>query len=199
MDTDATDDDLQLVLDAQKGDADAFRRLVLRYQRRAYKVALGVLRNGDDAQEVVQETFLRVHRNLKVFDGRSRFTTWLHRIVINLSIDHLRRRRAVRLDVDVAHALDADARNLPAPLELDPSRRIASRELRGRLDAALAQLSPAHRTVLLLREVEDLSYKEIAVTVGISLGTVMSRLFHARKRMQRLLENDEEIALALAA
>ena len=91
METDAKDDDLKLVLAARTGDPAAFRALVVKHQRRAYKVALGVLRNADDAQEVCQEAFLRVYRNFATFDCRSRFTTWLHRIVVNLSIDQIGR------------------------------------------------------------------------------------------------------------
>ncbi len=187
MEPDAKDDDRTLVLAAQQGDPAAFRALVVKHQRRAYKVALGVLRNAEDAQEICQEAFLRVYRNFASFDGRARFTTWLHRIVINLAIDQVRRRRAVCLDVDVAQALDTGAFASSLPVDIDPARRLANRELRTRLHAALAQLSAAHRTVLVLREIEDLSYREIADTTGISIGTVMSRLFHARRRMQSLL------------
>jgi RNA polymerase sigma-70 factor (ECF subfamily) len=157
-------DDRQLVLKARSGDDAAFRTLLERTQRRAFKVALGIVRDADDAKEVCQEAFLRVHRNLADFDERAQFTTWLHRIVVNLSIDLLRRRRTVRLDVDAAQAMEDDTA-VPlaaAPIEFDPARNLANRELREQLQAALSALSPAHRTILVLREIEDLSYKEIA-------------------------------------
>lgn len=187
--TDATlETDRQLVEAARRGSQPAFRSLLERHQKRAFKVALGVVRDGDDAREVCQEAFLRVHKNLAAFDDRAQFTTWLHRIVVNLSIDFLRRRRTVRLDADAAMAIDENAEPVMAqPLDFDPERRCAARELGEQLKRALAVLTPAHRTILILREVEDLSYEEIAQTLSIPIGTVMSRLFHARKHMQRLL------------
>ena len=116
----------------------------------------------------------------------------MYRITVNLSIDYLRKRRGERVEFDDARANGereaGDPTGIsPRRLGFDPGRALADRELRGQLEAALAQLSPAHRTVLVLREVEGLAYQEMADVVGCSIGTIMSRLFHARKKMQALL------------
>ena len=176
---------------ARRGERAAFEWLVRRHQQRALAVAIGVLHNVEDARDACQEAFLRALRGLDRFDGQSRFSTWLYRIVVNLCIDRLRHKPApsVALD-DVAGALAADD---------DPFRTVAGLELGGRIGAALAALSPAHRTALVLREVQGLSYQEIAEAMQCSPGTVMSRLFNARRRMQALLGADEEQPAARAA
>ena len=176
---------------ARLGDRAAFEWLVRRHQQRALAVALGVLHHPEDARDVCQEAFLRAFRGLDRFDGESRFSTWLHRIVVNLCIDRLRTRPvpSVALD-DVSGVLAGDD---------DPYRAAAGRQLGERIRAALASLSEAHRTALVLRELEGLSYQEIAAAMGCSLGTVMSRLFNARRRLQALLIGDEELPAARAA
>ena len=184
--------DQQLIDKARLGDATSFRLLVEKYQRRVFSVAFGLVRNREDALDICQEVFLRVHRNLATFDGESQFFTWLYRIVYNLCIDHHRR---TRLNVV---GLDEVSEPVAEEAEADPLRNLDSEDIRERLLEAMATLSPAHRAVLTLREVQGLSYKEIATTVGCSIGTVMSRLFHARKRLQRALQADPD-AVALAA
>jgi RNA polymerase sigma-70 factor (ECF subfamily) len=184
-------DDSAAVEAARLGNRAAFEWLVRRHQRRALSVALGVLRNKEDARDACQEAFLRVFRSIESFDGESRFSTWLHRIVVNICIDRLRARTSAGLV-----ALD-DFEGVIAGDD-NPARRIENMQLGGLIDAALGRLKPKHRTALLLREVQGLSYQEIANAMGTSIGTVMSRLFHARKNMQALLI-DEEPALAAAA
>jgi RNA polymerase sigma-70 factor (ECF subfamily) len=183
-------DERKLVEDARRGDADAFRQLVLRHQRKAYAVALGIVHDADEARDICQEAFLKAHRNLATFEGDSQFFTWLYRIVTNLCIDHLRRRRGEKLEFDEAVATDdaGDESGIsPRRLGFDPGRALADKELRARLHDALGKLSPTHRTVLVLREVEGLSYQEMADVMKCSIGTIMSRLFHARKKMQAML------------
>jgi RNA polymerase sigma-70 factor (ECF subfamily) len=183
--------DAHLVAAARAGDQEAFKELVRRHQRKAYAVALGIVRDTDDARDVVQDAFLKVHEKLDTFDGDAQFFTWLYRIVANLAIDHLRRRRRPRVDFDEMHPHEADDETgvSPARLGFDPARALTDRELRERMLAALDELSPAHRAVLVMREVDGLSYQEMADVVGCSIGTIMSRLFHARKRMQALLSD----------
>jgi RNA polymerase sigma-70 factor (ECF subfamily) len=173
---------------ARNGDVAAFEWLVHRHQQRALMVALGLLRDREDARDACQEAFLRAWRALPRFDGQAQFATWLHRIVVNVCIDRLRRitPTTVALD-DVAGILRAHD---------DPTHAAESHQLGTRIAGALNRLSAAHRTVLVLREVEGLSYQEIAETMGCSLGTVMSRLFHARRRMQALLVEPVEHAIA---
>jgi RNA polymerase sigma-70 factor, ECF subfamily len=183
--------DRKLVLAAQKGDADAFRQLVVRHQRKAYAVALGMVHDPDDARDICQDAFMKAHKSLASFEGDAQFFTWLYRIVANLAIDHLRKKKRLRVEFDEAVLgegnLDDDSGISPRRLGFDPARALADGELRERLEAALAQLSPAHRAVLVMREVDGLSYQEMADVVGCSIGTIMSRLFHARKKMQALL------------
>ena len=189
------DDDRRLVQAARNGDRAAFRTLVERHQRRVFAVALALLKNREDALDIVQETFLRAHRGLDGFDGDSQLFTWLYRIAHNLCIDHLRRRRfeTVQLDERIEVADERDQ------LDTDPVRNIMNDELRGKILAALDKLTPAHREVLMLREVEGLSYKEIADATDCNIGTVMSRLFHARKNLERHLRDADPRALDLAA
>jgi len=196
------EDDLALVRKAQDGDSQAFRSLFERYHRRVYAVALGVVKNPTDAMDVVQEAFIKVHRHLPHFQGNSSFYTWLYRITMNLSIDHIRRpKNAKKLDYDDALGRDdgvEDPHHLaPTRSDADPGRNQSQMELREKIQAALETLPEYHRQVILLREVEGLSYEEIASVMKVPKGTIMSRLFHARRKMQEALApylSDEESA-----
>ena len=142
--------------------------------------------------DITQDTFLKVHRRLDSFEGESAFFTWVYRIAMNLSIDHLRRRkRQAREDLDDAlRSIDAaseEALPLSGRLASDPSRTLDDQELSRQLHAALDQLPEIHRQVILLRELENLSYADIAQVLNISKGTVMSRLHHARRKLKELL------------
>jgi RNA polymerase sigma-70 factor, ECF subfamily len=183
-------DERKLVDAARRGDADAFKQLVLKHQRKAYAVALGMVHDADEARDICQDAFLKAHKNLAGFEGDAQFFTWLYRIVANLCIDHLRKRRGERMEFDETIAgedANDDSGIAPRRLGFDPGRALADKELRQHLHAALEKLSPAHRSVLVMREVEGLSYKEMADMMNCSIGTIMSRLFHARKKMQTLL------------
>ena len=184
-------DDHELVIAARKGERDAFRTLFERYHRRAYALAFGVLRHQDDALDVVQDAFIKAHKYLDKFEGNSSFYTWLYRIVMNLAIDHLRKHRRVRpVELDESR-LEETAETtdglLPRILGGNPGRALQDKEIRSRIDRALDELSDNHRAVLVMRELEGLSYEEMAVAMACSKGTIMSRLFHARRNMQRRL------------
>lgn len=188
-----TPDDRELVSAAQRGDREAFRVLFERYQRRAYGLAYGVLRSQDDAMDVVQDAFIKAHRYLDKFEGTSSFFTWLYRIVMNLAIDHIRKHRRHQA-VDFTEAAVSERSDdvmeeslLPKFLGGHPDRALQDKEIRARIEAALGELSANHRAVLIMREVEGLSYEEMADVMGCSKGTIMSRLFHARRNMQRRL------------
>ena len=176
---------------AKRGDREAFRTLFERYHRRAYALAFGVVRHQDDALDVVQDAFIKAHKYLDKFEGNSSFYTWLYRIVMNLAIDHIRKHRRVRpVELDEQRLEDAtsDADGLlPRLLGGNPGRALMDKEIRQRIDVALGELSENHRSVLVMRELEGLSYEEMAQAMGCSKGTIMSRLFHARKNMQRRL------------
>jgi RNA polymerase sigma-70 factor, ECF subfamily len=186
------DDDLALVERARNGDPEAFRALVVRYQRKAYAVALGIVKDPDLAWDVAQEAFVRVHQHLGEFKADAPFSTWVLRIASNLSIDALRRERLARRSAiedvpEAALAAGADG-VLATALGVNPQETALRRELAGKMTEALATLPEAHRTILVLRELEGLSYEELAERLSIPRGTVMSRLFHARKKMQALLQ-----------
>jgi RNA polymerase sigma-70 factor, ECF subfamily len=203
-------DDRELVDAARAGDRNAFRTLFERYQRRAYALAFGVVRNPDDALDVVQDAFIKAHRYLDKFEGTSSFYTWLYRIVMNLAIDHLRKnRRSKAVDFNDQTVREDDGRVgeddlLPRILGGNPGRALQDKQIRERIDQALSELSENHRAVLIMRELEGLSYEEMAQVMGCSKGTIMSRLFHARKNMQKrlvdlydgktdLAENDQDV------
>lgn len=186
--------DAELVRQAQRGDAAAFGELVKRYQHRTFAVAFGILHREEDALDVVQESFVKAYRHLDGFQGNASFYTWLYRIVTNMAIDSLRRRRkAAETAYDdrrgQAEELPGDEADLlPSRLGVNPQREMARQELIEQVNRALETLSPNHRTILLLREQEGLSYEEMAQVMKCSKGTIMSRLHHARKNLQRALE-----------
>jgi RNA polymerase sigma-70 factor (ECF subfamily) len=181
-------DDRDLVTAARRGDRDAFRTLFERYHRRAYALAFGVLRHQDDALDVVQDAFIKAHKYLDKFEGNSSFYTWLYRIVMNLAIDHLRKhRRQKPVELDESKLEDGDDALLPRILGGNPGRALMDKQIRARIDQALAELSDNHRAVLVMRELEGMSYEEMAQAMECSKGTIMSRLFHARRNMQKRL------------
>jgi RNA polymerase sigma-70 factor (ECF subfamily) len=184
-------DDLSLVRKARAGDDGAFQALVVRYQRKVYAVALGIVRDTDTAWDVAQEAFVRAHGHLAGLEGEEAFLKWLFRITSHLAIDAVRRERRSLKDA-VEDVSEADLQGggegiLSTPLGLDPSDNLLRRELATRMTEALGQLPEIHRTILVLRELEGLSYEELSERLGVQKGTVMSRLFHARKKMQALL------------
>src|SRR5882762_5061229 len=155
-------DDRDLVEAAKRGDREAFRTLFERYHRRAYALAFGVLRHQDDALDVVQDAFIKAHKYLDKFEGNSSFYTWLYRIVMNLAIDHLRKHRRVKpVELDETRVGDeaTDDTFIPKILGGNPGRALADKEIRTRIDQALDELSENHRSVLVMRELEGLSYE----------------------------------------
>jgi RNA polymerase sigma-70 factor, ECF subfamily len=181
--------DRALIEQARRGDATAFRRLVLRHQRRAFAIALGLVRDENDAREVVQEAFLRVYRGLDSFHGGSSFFTWLYRIVTNLSIDLMRKPSRREGELRDNHQVP-DESDIPLLARIDgadPVDAVRRSEISERIEAALYALPPYHRGVILMREVEGMSYEEMAQAMQVSKGTIMSRLFHARQKLQRAL------------
>lgn len=172
---------------AQSGDQEAFRCLVERYQRRVYAVAYGIVRNHDDAWDIAQESFVKAYRNLGRFQGKSGFYTWIYRITYNLCIDSMRSKgRRSFVEIDSNRMLEAAVAE-EAPRQTHPSRVADQKELGKIIQTALGQLSEKHRAIIVLREIEELSYEEIADVLKVSKGTVMSRLFHARRKLQELL------------
>jgi RNA polymerase sigma-70 factor (ECF subfamily) len=187
------EEDRVLIERAQAGDMSAFRRLVERHQRRAFAVAFALVRDENDARELVQDAFLRAFKNLPTFQGGSSFFTWLYRIVTNLGIDLIRkpgRRQTSDLEenrLDLEDGVDLD---LPFVSRLDggdPADVVRRREIGARVQVALDALPSYHRAVIVMREIDGLSYEEMAKVMDVSKGTIMSRLFHARQKLQRAL------------
>ena len=182
-----TDDDL--IARVQAGESSAFNVLVIRYQRRIQQLAITLMRNENDAQEISQEGFFRAYLSIHRFRGESSFYTWLHRIVVNLAIDVKRHPLRQRVDWEcIAERVD-DTRylDLPRVSNSDPYEAAVRTELRRGLNAALSKLNSFHRAVIVMRELEGMSYQDMASALRISKGTVMSRLFHARRRLQEFV------------
>ena len=179
-------DEAELIARAKKGDREAFGALVKRYGRRVIGVALAVVHNQDDALELAQETFVRAFENLGSFESRSSFSTWLYRIAANLAIDFWRREG--RYNVLRGEDAENELRRLPSARG-DSFTAATRSELGERLSKALEQLTPEHRAVILLREVEGLSYDEISEVLNCPRGTVMSRLHYARSRLRGILKD----------
>lgn len=184
----AAPDDEALVRAAQNGDMAAFEELVARHRDKIYARALALVRNEDEAIDLSQEAWVKAWQRLGQFQHESSFSTWLTRIVINLCLDRLRRQKRER--TDSIEALEEEAggveRLMPA-VTVNPTAGLERAELRARIERALDQLSVAHRTVIILHEFEGMEYKRIAQVMGCSIGTVMSRLFYARRRLANLL------------
>jgi len=180
--------DQELVKAAQKGSMVAFEELVARHRDKIYARAFGMLRNEDDAVDVSQEARVKGWQRLTQFQGESSFATWMTRIVINLCLDQLRKQKRVRAESieQMDEEVGGVERQMPV-INPNPTEGLEREELRARIDKALSQLSYEHRTVLILHEFEDLEYKMIAKKMGCSIGTVMSRLFYARRKMAVLL------------
>jgi len=189
----ASASDEMLVRGSQKGDMLAFEELVVRHRDKLYARAFSMMRNEDEAVDLSQEAWVKGWQRLKQFQGEASFVTWMTRIVINLCLDQLRKHK--RLRTDSIEQMDDESggveRQMPV-VTINPSEGLERSELRARIDRALKQLTYAHRTVLVLHEFEGLEYKEVAKRMGCSIGTVMSRLFYARRRMAGLLAGLKE-------
>ena len=181
-------EDPALVRAAQRGDMAAFEELVARHRDRLYARAYSMMRNEEEALDLSQEAWIKGWQRLKQFQGDSSFGTWMTRIVINLCLDQLRRQKRQR--TESIEAMDEESggveRQMPVVI-VNPTAGLERGELRQRIDRALGQMSYEHRTVLVLHEFEEMEYKQIAKTMGCSIGTVMSRLFYARRKLAALL------------
>ena len=181
------DEDLGLVERCRAGDLTGFESLVEKYKRRAYRLAYQVLRDQEEALDVAQEAFIKAYQSLPRFRGQSAFYTWLFRIIVNLAMDR-HRQRVARQRAFGAEGVPSEEWERLAPAGgLDPEDEAARAEQRRRIETALGGLPPHHRSIIILSDIEGLSYREIADVLEIPLGTVMSRLHNARKRLRRLL------------
>jgi RNA polymerase sigma-70 factor, ECF subfamily len=189
--------DEALVRAAQRGNMRAFEELVARHRDKVYARAFSMMRNEEDAVDISQEAWVKGWQRLKQFQGDSSFLTWMTRIVINLCLDTLRRQKRQRSES--IEELDEQAGGVERQMPIvtsNPTAGLERGELRQRIDRALNQLTYEHRTVLVLHEFEELEYKEIAKRMQCSIGTVMSRLFYARRKMAALMAGYKKTELA---
>jgi RNA polymerase sigma-70 factor (ECF subfamily) len=178
-----------LVERARAGDAQAFTSLVEKYERKIYRLAKHITQNDEDAEDVLQESFLKAYSNLGNFQMQSKFYTWLVRIAVNEALMKLRKRKSDRtVSLDEPHETDEDTvtREI-AVWDDDPEKRYSQEELKEILDRAVDSLKPGFRTVFVLRDIEELSTEETAETLGISIPAVKSRLLRARLQLRERL------------
>ena len=185
-------DELELVAKSQSGDTAAFNELVIRYRQRAFAMIYNMVRNEQDAWDLAQDGFLKAWKNIGRFRGQSSFYTWLYRILMNIGIDWLRRKQiesGTEFD-DTIGLRNIEPAAITTPRgEIAPADRVSDQEIRARIDAAIGRLSPEHRAAIVMREIDGLEYSEIAAQMQCSIGTVMSRLFYARKKLQAMLKD----------
>ena len=179
---------------AQDGDVAAFEVLVNRYRKRIYFVALGYLQSREDALDAVQDAFFRAYRAIKTFDLERAFYPWIYKIAKNLCLSKLRTRyRAKEYSIDQGEE-DEQSWELP-DCSLSPELEVGRAELRSKLKEAISQLSANDREIIVLQHFQECSYQEIADILEIPIGTVMSRLFHARQKLKDIMEPYVEATL----
>lgn len=193
------DDASLLAEQAQAGDAQALRPLMDQVRPRALAIAMKVLRNRDDAEDAVQDAMLKVWRNLDRFEGRASFTTWLHRIVMNASLDILRKRSGRAEGAAVDERGDDCQPKLEPAHDQTPESKMGIAEMQLLVRAAVARLAPVQKQAITLREFEDCAYDEIAEAAACPIGTVMSRLHHARQRVAEDLRATADFEIELWA
>jgi len=169
----------------QQGDQNALKEIFNQYHKKVYRVAYGVVRQREDALDIVQEVFIKLFRSIKNFRGKSHFYTYLYRMTMNTAIDHTRKMKRQ----PPPHMVEDERFQLSDDVEKRPDRIFAHKELEARVKAAMEKLPPDQKAALIFREVEGLSYQEMAEAMGCSIGTVMSRLHYGRKKMQELLKD----------
>jgi RNA polymerase sigma-70 factor, ECF subfamily len=179
--------ELDLVRRCQAGDTEAFDELVTRYRTRVFGMIYNMIHSEQDAWDLAQDSFVKAWKSIKRFRGQSSFYTWIYRIVMNVTIDWARKKQIKAGGAEFDDAIQ-QKETVPKADAL-PYETMERSEIRARIDRAFAQLSPEHRAVILMKEIEEMQYHEIAETLGCSIGTVMSRLFYARKKLQTLLKD----------
>lgn len=188
-----TDD--QLILECRKGNKESFEMLVHRYHQRVYALAFRYMSNEDDAYDMSQEAFIKAYRALDKFKGNSSFGTWIYRITTNVCLDELRRRKRRISPVSIDEPLTNNAGDEIEKELIDPGAGVdilyEQQELGSQIQAYLNELKPDHRTAIVLRDIMDLSYEEIAEVLNCSIGTVKSRINRARNSLKKKLQDAE--------
>ncbi|MFH1351979.1 MAG: sigma-70 family RNA polymerase sigma factor [bacterium] len=181
--------DSEIVLKAQKGNRQAFGDLVKKYERKIYALTYRIMGNRDDASDALQETFLQAYKKIGTFEGKSGFSTWLYRIAVNTCLMKKRKKKLDTVSTDRPLKMDGgeDINREPVDWSNDPMATIDNKEVKKKLDEAIAQMPEEFRTVVLLRDVDRLSSKEVADILNISIPNVKSRLHRGRLFLRRKL------------
>jgi len=188
----AMDDDLALVQAAQRGDKHAFAQLVKKYEQRVYNLARKMVRDPQDAEDVLQETFISVYRHLNDFQGDAAFATWLYRIATNASLMKLRARKGYAVSLDEPLEADDGENLMPREIvdwSITPEEAVLNSEVRAQMDVAVAALPETMRAVFVLRDIEGLSVQATAEVLGISVPNVKTRLHRARMMLRERLSS----------
>jgi len=182
-------EETEMISRCQQGDQEALKEIFNKYHKKVYRIAYGVVRHREEALDIVQEVFIKLFRSIKNFKGESHFYTYLYRMVMNTAIDHAR-----KTGKQFISSLDEEGSFEPSDeLEKGPERILLQKELEERVKGAMEKLPAEQRAALIFRDVEGLSYQEMAEAMGCSIGTVMSRLHYGRKRIQELLKDYVEL------
>ena len=178
-------EETEMISRCQEGDQGALKEIFDKYHKRVYRIAYGVVGQREEALDIVQEVFIKLFRSIKNFKGRSHFYTYLYRMVMNTAIDHAR-----KAGKQFISSLDEEGSFEPSDnVEKGPERVLLQKELEERVKLAMDKLPAEQKAALIFRDVEGLSYQEMAEAMGCSIGTVMSRLHYGRKRIQELLKD----------
>jgi len=185
--------ELDLVKRSQAGDTEAFDELVTRYRARVFGMIYNMVHSEQDAWDLAQDSFLKAWKSIGRFRSQSSFYTWIYRIVMNVTIDWLRKKQVkgggAEFDDTIQLTQIEPASKTVPKREALPHQAMERDEIRARIEKAIGQLSPEQRAVILMKEIDEMQYHEIAEALGCSIGTVMSRLFYARKKLQNLLRD----------
>ena len=182
-------EELEVIKRVLDGDANAFEEIVLANQKNVYNLALKMTKNEDDAMDISQEAFIKAYRQLDIFRGESKFSVWLYRLTYNLCIDFLRKKskaQVVSLSAYQDDSGDSFERELP-DLRALPEDSLTRKEMRNEIAQSIEKLGQSHREIIVMREINDMSYTDIAQTLGISEGTVKSRIARARLNLANIL------------
>ena len=181
-----------LIQKAQKGDTNAFGTLVASYEKFIFNVACKMFSNSEDASDIAQEALIKAYKNIDKFDFNSSFSTWLYRITVNACIDEMRRRKGRE-----SISIDAEDEESGLALQIEDTylgaeERVIQNETVSEVRAAIDKLSEEHKTVIILRDLQDMTYEQVAQTLDLSIGTVKSRLARARKSLKDIILKDRE-------
>lgn len=185
----------QLIKKAIKGHTEAFESLILKYEKKIYNLCLYMLKDSEEAYDAAQEVCLKIWRQLDKFEGNSKFSTWIYRITTNQCLDILRKNKKRSQDISLFQSNEEDDQEWLLEGEkstTEVSETIEKKELQEILSRAIHELKEEHQVVLILRDLENYSYEEIATILDLSLGTVKSRLSRARGSLKKILEQDKE-------